>query len=91
MASRRLTEEERNRAQKFARFTYAGVMLAFITICAIAVITTMNIEKQNKGFKAIRVSKPISFIDTTYMDPNTGRRVEKPSPDAQSAQPKAQP
>ena len=58
MASRRLTEEERRRAQVFARFTYAGVMIAFLTICAVAVITTMNAEKNKKGFQGIRVSQP---------------------------------
>ncbi|MBY0450646.1 MAG: hypothetical protein K2X01_08495 [Cyanobacteria bacterium] len=43
------------------------VFLTFMSVCAVAVVTTMNIEANKPGFKAIEVSQPISFLDNTYL------------------------
>jgi len=60
--------EKKRRAALYARLTYAGVMLVFITICAVAVVMTMQKESNKSSFRAIKVSKPIYFIDYTYVD-----------------------
>ena len=41
----KLSKEDHKRAQVFARLTYAGVMLMFLTLCAVAVFVTMQQEK----------------------------------------------
>ena len=64
--------EKHRRAQWSARLAYLLVMLVFVSICAIAVTSTMQHEREKEGFHAIRVKKPISFFDYTY--------VEKPAP-----------
>lgn len=60
--------EKHRRAQLYARFTYAGIIIIFVSVCAIAVLTTMNNERNKEGFQAIHLSKPISFFDYTYVD-----------------------
>ena len=60
--------EKHRRAQLYATLTYAGVIIVFVSVCAIAVFTTMNIEREKEGFRAIHLSKPISFFDYTYVD-----------------------
>jgi hypothetical protein len=60
--------EKHRRAQLYARFTYAGIIVIFLSVCAIAVLSTMQSEANKETFKAIHVSKPISFIDYTYVD-----------------------
>lgn len=63
-----LSPSEHRRAVIFARFVYAFILFSFIGVCAFAVIFTMNEEKSRSGFKAIKVTAPISFMDRTYMD-----------------------
>lgn len=60
--------EKHRRAQLYARFTYAGVIVVFLSVCTIAVVCTMKNEQEKEGFKAIHVEKPISFFDYTYVD-----------------------
>lgn len=59
--------EKHRRAQLYARLTYGGIIVIFVSVCAIAVITTMNIEANREGYRPIEVSKPISFFDYTYV------------------------
>ena len=59
--------EKHRRAQWAARVAYLAVMLIFVSICAIAVTSTMQHEREKEGFHAIRVKKPISFFDYTYV------------------------
>jgi len=54
-----------------ARIVYALVFFSFIGLCTVAVLTTMDIDKNKKGFKPITVKQPISFIDNTYMAQKT--------------------
>ncbi len=68
--------EKHRRSQHYARLTYAAIMLTFVAVCAVAVITTMSNERNKTGFKAIRLSKPISFFDYTYVDQQ--KAPEKP-------------
>jgi hypothetical protein len=68
--------EKHRRSQLYARFTYFGIIVTFVTVCAIAVVTTMNNERNKEGFRAIHLSKPISFFDYTYVD-------KKPTPEKQ--------
>lgn len=65
--SSKLSKEDHKKAQIFARLTYAGIMLMFLSLCAVAVFVTMQQEKNKDGFRAIEVSQPISFIDKTYL------------------------
>jgi hypothetical protein len=58
---------EHKRAVVVARTIYAVVILSFVSVCTVAVIVTMNMEKDKPGFRAITVEKPISFIDRTYL------------------------
>ena len=60
--------EKHRRAQHYARLTYAGIILTFVTVCAVAVLATMNSEANKETFQAIHVAKPISFFDSTYVD-----------------------
>lgn len=76
----KLNTDDHRRAQIFARLTYVGVMLTFLTLCTVAVIVTMKQEKEKEGFKAIKVSQPISFFDKTYL------KDEAQTPDVQNAQ-----
>jgi hypothetical protein len=62
--------EKHRRAQLYARLTYAGVIVVFLSVCAIAVLATMKHESEKEGFRAIHVAKPISFFDYTYVDKN---------------------
>ena len=71
----KLTPEQHKRSQRFAIFTYSAVIITFVSICAIAVISTMNAEKNKQGFRAIKVTQPISFIDTTYLDDASAETV----------------
>ena len=59
--------EKHRRSQLYARLTYFLIILVFVSVCAIAVLTTMNIESNREGFRPIEVSKPISFFDYTYV------------------------
>jgi hypothetical protein len=59
--------EKHRRAQWYARLTYLAVMVIFVSICAVAVVSTMQRERAKEGFRAIRVEKPISFFDYTYV------------------------
>lgn len=69
----KLSEEEHRKSAWFARLTYAGVILTFVTLCTIAVVASMYQEKHKQGFKAITVTQPISFIDRTYMNESSGQ------------------
>jgi hypothetical protein len=63
------TQEKHRRAVVNARWTYIIIFLSFFSVCAMAVIVTSAMEREKTGFKAIKVSKPISFIDSTYVTP----------------------
>lgn len=69
--------EKHRRAQLYARLTYAAVIVTFLTVCSVAVVTTMNNERNKEGFKAIHVSKPISFVDYTYVDKKPTEQTPK--------------
>jgi nucleoside recognition membrane protein YjiH len=75
--STQLSPSEHRRAVVFARFVYAFILLSFIGVCAFAVIFTMNEEKSRSGFKAIKVTAPISFMDRTYMDEEKGNQAKE--------------
>jgi hypothetical protein len=60
--------EKHRRAQLYARLTYFGVIVVFVSVCAIAVTATMRSESTKETFRAIHVKKPISFVDYTYVD-----------------------
>jgi hypothetical protein len=60
--------EKHRRSQLYARFTYFGIIVVFVSVCAVAVLTTMSNERNKEGFRAIHLSKPISFFDYTYVD-----------------------
>lgn len=62
--------EKHRRAQLYARLTYFAVIVVFVSVCAIAVTATMHTESTKEGFRAIHVTKPISFVDYTYVDKN---------------------
>ena len=64
----KLSHEQHKRSQWAARSIYFLIMGLFLTICAVAVTTTMKWEREKTGFRAIHVRQPISFIDTTYLD-----------------------
>jgi hypothetical protein len=73
--------EKHRRAQWAARFAYVAVMFIFLSICAIAVTSTMQHEREKDGFHAIRVKKPISFFDYTYVDKSgKPKPADKPAP-----------
>ncbi|HEY9745360.1 MAG TPA: hypothetical protein V6C99_03995 [Oculatellaceae cyanobacterium] len=59
--------EKHRRSQLYARLTYVAIILIFVTVCGTAVFFTMQMERQKEGFRAIEVSKPISFFDYTYV------------------------
>lgn len=59
--------EKHRRSQLYARLTYVGIILIFVSVCAVAVLTTMSNESKREGFRPIEVSKPISFFDYTYV------------------------
>ena len=59
--------EKHRRSQLYARITYVGIILVFVTVCATAVFFSMQMESHKEGFRAIEVSKPISFFDYTYV------------------------
>ncbi len=59
--------EKHRRSQLYARLTYVGIILVFVSVCAVAVLTTMNNEANREGFRPIEVSKPISFFDYSYV------------------------
>jgi len=59
--------EKHRRSQLYARITYASILLIFFSVCATAVFFTMQMESHKEGFRAIEVSKPISFVDYTYV------------------------
>ena len=64
-----LTDAEKHRRSKlYARLTYGAIIIIFLTVCVVAVTATMSMEKNKQGFKAIQLSKPISFFDYTYVD-----------------------
>lgn len=60
-------KEKHRRSQLYARMTYASIIVIFVAVCAMAVFFSMQMESQREGFKAIEVSKPISFFDYTYV------------------------
>lgn len=59
--------EKLRRSQLYARLTYACIILVFVSVCATAVFFSIQMESHKEGFKAIEVSKPISFFDYTYV------------------------
>ncbi len=59
--------EKHRRSQLYARLTYVMIMGIFLTICTVAVTTMMAMERDKQGFRAIELSKPISFFDYTYV------------------------
>jgi hypothetical protein len=65
--TKKLSPEEHRRAVFYARMVYVVIFASFISVCAIAVTTTMAMEKNNHGFRPITVKQPISFIDKTYL------------------------
>jgi hypothetical protein len=67
--------EKYRRSKLYARLTYGAIILTFLSVCAIAVVTTMMNERNKEGFKAIRLSKPISYFDYTYVD--QGKQPQK--------------
>jgi hypothetical protein len=50
-----------------ARWAYAAIMILFLTICTVAVVSMMAMEKDKTSFHAIEVKQPISFFDDTYV------------------------
>ncbi len=64
----KLSAEDHKKSKNFAIIAYVGVMMVFMTIIAVAVTVTMQQEASKTSFKAIKVSKPISFFDKTYMN-----------------------
>ncbi|WP_303672787.1 hypothetical protein [Vampirovibrio chlorellavorus] len=59
--------EKHRRSQLYARLTYVGIILVFVSLCAVAVLVTMSNEAKREGFRPIEVSKPISFFDYSYV------------------------
>ncbi len=59
--------EKHRKSQLYARLTYGLIIVVFLSVCAIAVISTMRMESERQGFRPIEVSKPISFFDYTYV------------------------
>jgi hypothetical protein len=62
--------EKHRRSQLYARLTYVGIIVVFVSVCAVAVLSTMNTEANREGFRPIEVSKPISFFDYSYVKKN---------------------
>lgn len=62
-----------NEEHRIAIVVYALIFVAFLTLISTAVITTMNMEKNKTGFRAIEVEEPISFFDKTYMKDGQGQ------------------
>ncbi|MEM0951298.1 MAG: hypothetical protein AAGI66_04035 [Cyanobacteria bacterium P01_H01_bin.74] len=69
-------KEKHRQSQIIARLTYAGIILVFLSVCCFAVYSTMQMERQKTGFKAIHVKKPISFFDYTYVDTTVDTATE---------------
>lgn len=69
--------EKHRRSQLYARLTYVMIMGIFLTICTVAVTTMMAMEKNKQGFKAIELSKPISFFDYTYVKDNPDKGEQR--------------
>lgn len=63
----RLSPDQHKRSTWVARCMYLLIMGLFLTICTVAVTTTMTWEREKTGFRAITVKQPMSFIDDTYM------------------------
>lgn len=63
----KLSPEEHKRAVIFARLVYVMVAVAFVSICTVAVLASMEMEKHRTGYKPITVKTPISFFDRSYM------------------------
>ena len=59
--------ERQRRSQFYARMTYVTIIGIFFSICAVAVLTMMSMERNKQGFQAIELSKPIAFFDYTYV------------------------
>lgn len=59
--------EKHRRSQLYATLTYGGVILVFVSVCAMAVFFSMQAESNRQGFRPIEVTKPISFFDYTYV------------------------
>jgi hypothetical protein len=57
------------------------ILGTFFSIAGFAVITTMNMEKNKTGFKAIEVEQPISFLDTTYLKHDAEKKAPNPPSD----------
>lgn len=73
-------KEKHKKAVWTARITYAVIMLSFISIITFAVTTVMQMEKNKTGFKAIKVTQPISFFDNTYVDDKPKSAAEQGTP-----------
>jgi hypothetical protein len=78
-------KERHKRAVRNARFVYLAIALSFLSICTVAVTSMMAMEKNKTTFKAIKVAKPISFFDHTYMDDSqqAATKAAEPAPAAQ--------
>ena len=77
VSTQTLTSAEKNRrAQLYARLTYVAIIVIFLSVCGIAVGTTMYTESHKETFHAIHLSKPISFIDYTYVDKKPGQQKD---------------
>lgn len=70
-------QEKHRRAQLYARLTYGGIIITFLTVIGVAVSVTMYNESHKEGFRAIHLAKPISFIDYTYVDRPTQQPAGK--------------
>lgn len=55
--------EKHRRSQLYARLTYVGIILVFVSLCTVAVLVTMSNESKRDGFQPIEDSKPISFFN----------------------------
>ena len=73
----KLSPSQHKRSTWVAQSMYLLIMGLFLTICVVAVTTTMAWERENTNFRPITVKKPISFLDTTYM-PKPAKTPEQP-------------
>ncbi len=74
------SKEKHRRSQWYARLTYVAIIVAFMSVCAIAVLSTMKTESERQGFRPIHVAKPISFVDYTYVDKHPPQNANSGTP-----------
>jgi ABC-type Fe3+ transport system permease subunit len=60
---------QRQKIKEFqaARNVYIVIIMSFITVCTVAVVLSIQLEANKKGFQAIETTRPVSFFDKTYM------------------------